>query len=75
MSDSEATPPPLPPPAYVSQVSIKLPDFWTDEPDLWFMQAEAQFALYKPPIVIQRTMFYHIISKLPAAVSRTSSRS
>ena len=70
MSESEDQPPPLQPPAYVSQVSIKLPEFWTDEPDLWFMQAEAQFALYKPPIVLQRTMFYHVISKIPAAVSR-----
>ena len=28
---------------YVAKVSVKLPDFWTEDPDLWFLHAEAAF--------------------------------
>jgi hypothetical protein len=30
------------PPA-VNHIAVKLPDFWTKEPELWFMQAETNF--------------------------------
>ena len=26
-------------------IAVKLPDFWTTNPEIWFHQAEAQFAL------------------------------
>ena len=26
----------------VAKVSVKLPDFWTEDPDLWFLHAEAR---------------------------------
>ena len=27
----------------LTTVSVKLPTFWTDSPEVWFIQAEAQF--------------------------------
>jgi hypothetical protein len=34
------------PPA-VNHIAVKLPDFWTKEPELWFMQAETTFRRVK----------------------------
>ena len=31
------------PTKYVAKVSVKLPDFWTEDPNLWFLHAEAAF--------------------------------
>jgi len=28
---------------YVTKVAVKLPDFWSDDPDLWFIHAESAF--------------------------------
>ncbi len=39
-----------------SAVSIKLPQFWTDKPDMWFYQVEAQFRICI--IVAEDTKFY-----------------
>ena len=38
MTDQKETPT-----EYVDKVSVKLPDFWTEDPDLWFLHAEAAF--------------------------------
>jgi len=38
MTDQKETPT-----EYVAKVSVKLPDFWTEDPDLWFLHAEAAF--------------------------------
>ena len=43
-------------------VSLKLPQFWAAEPQIWFAQAEAQFALRK--IVSDDTKYYYILSAL-----------
>ena len=32
----------------VSSVAVKLPTFWTHDPDLWFLQTEAVFASRVP---------------------------
>ena len=31
------------PTEFVAKVSVKLPDFWTEDPHLWFLHAEATF--------------------------------
>lgn len=54
----------------MNSVTIKLPPFWTEEPELWFVQAEAQFQLRSPPITTQKTRFWNVVGKIPAAVSR-----
>lgn len=44
------------------RVSVKVPEFWPNRPDVWFAQLEAQFALAK--ITEDSTKFYHVISQL-----------
>ena len=38
MTDQKETPT-----EYNTKVSVKLPDFWTEDPYLWFLHAEAAF--------------------------------
>jgi len=38
MTDQKETPT-----EYIAKVSVKLPDFWTEDPYLWFLHAEAAF--------------------------------
>ncbi|XP_062541014.1 uncharacterized protein LOC134209047 [Armigeres subalbatus] len=47
-------------------VAVKLPDFWKNDPDMWFAQAEAQFALAN--VTKDETRFYHIIAKVDQTV-------
>lgn len=47
-------------------VSIKLPEFWKSDPEMWFAQAEAQFILGN--ITKDDTKFYHIVAKLDQSV-------
>ncbi|KAM9306607.1 LOW QUALITY PROTEIN: uncharacterized protein KZ484_000022 [Pholidichthys leucotaenia] len=42
--------------------TVKLPDFWQDNPCSWFHLVEAQFALRG--ITVDDIKFYHVISKL-----------
>jgi hypothetical protein len=48
-------------PADVSRVAVRLPQFWAEQPAVWFAQVEAQFAL--AGISEERTKL-HIISQL-----------
>ena len=41
-------------------VSLKLPPFWAAEPQIWFAQAKAQFALRK--IVAHDTKYFKVFS-------------
>ena len=43
-------------------VALKLPIFWTSQPEVWFAQAEAQFAIRK--ITADETKYYHVLSAL-----------
>ena len=43
-------------------VSLKLPTFWTSQPDVWFAQAEAQFNLRG--ITADDTKYFYVISAL-----------
>ncbi len=43
-------------------VSLKLPAFWTSQPEIWFAQAEAQFNLRG--IVADNTKYYYLVAAL-----------
>jgi hypothetical protein len=58
------------PAAAVSAVSVKLPPFWVDNAEVWFLQAEAQFAI--AGISSERTAFYHVLTALPHHVGVTT---
>ena len=48
-------------------VSIKLPTFWVSQPEVWFVQAEAQFHLRK--ITSDETMYYYVLAALDQATA------
>lgn len=52
--------------AATAVVSVKLPEFWKAEPEMWFAQAEAQFILAN--VTRDDTKFYHIVAKLEQSV-------
>ncbi len=59
-------PPPQQQAAAVSTVAVKLPEFWTSDPIMWFWQAEACFR--RSNITQSSTMYDHVLMKLPEAV-------
>ena len=61
MTDQKETPT-----EYVAKVSVKLPDFWTEDPDLYFLHAEAAFR--NAQIRQVKTKFEHIVQKLPQKI-------
>ena len=46
----------------VNAVGIKLPTFWTSQPNVWFTQAEAQFHIRN--ITQDSTKYYYVVSAL-----------
>ena len=48
-------------------VALKLPTFWTSQPQVWFSQTEAQFALRK--ITVDETQYYHVLAALDQATA------
>lgn len=48
--------------ATVNRVAVRLPPFWPEDPEVWFVQAEAQFQI--SGIKEDTTKFYHVISQL-----------
>ena len=45
-----------------ASVTVKLPEFWPKEPEIWFIQAESQFALRK--VVTEDTKYHHVVQAL-----------
>ncbi|UYV65506.1 hypothetical protein LAZ67_3004543 [Cordylochernes scorpioides] len=46
----------------INKVSIKIPPFWTDKPEIWFYQVEAQFNINA--ITSEETEFNYLIAQL-----------
>ena len=51
----------------VEAYSMKIPPFWTADPQIWFVQVEAQFAAKS--ITAQRTMYQHIVASLTPEIA------
>ena len=51
---------------FVAKVSVKLPDFWTKDPNLWLLHAEVAFR--NAQITQSKTKFDHIVQKLPQKI-------
>ena len=54
------------PPVPVAHVAVKLPTFWTTDPDMCFFQAECSFN--RSRITTSYTKFEHVVMKLPEEV-------
>ena len=48
---------------YVTKVGVKLPDFWSDDPDFWFLHTKSAFR--NAQITQSRMKFDHVVLKLP----------
>lgn len=46
----------------VSRVSVKIPPFWSEKPEIWFYQVEAQFSICG--ITAEETKFNYLVSQL-----------
>ena len=51
----------------INSVSVKLSTFWPDKPQVWFVQAEAQFALRN--VSSSLTKYYHVTAILPQDIA------
>ena len=54
-------------PAVAANVALKLPVFWPEAAEVWFAQADAQFAIRS--ITVSKTKFYHAVASLPQDVA------
>ena len=52
----------------VNAVSVKLPDFWTDSPEVWFARVEAQFG--NKAITQDETKYNYVVSALDNATAK-----
>ena len=50
-----------------SAVSVKIPQFWTSRPEVWFVQTEAQFSTKH--ITAESTKYNHVIAALDKSVA------
>lgn len=56
-----------PNPSTVQHFAVRLPSFWPQNPQVWFLQVECQFAL--AGITGQTTKYRHVVSVLPQDVA------
>ena len=68
LGDTEALFPPTSDAVLVAaNVSMKLPTFWPDKAEVWFSQADTQFAIRS--LTVSKTKFYHAVAVLPQEVA------
>ena len=48
----------------IATANLKLPPFWSSDPEVWFQQVKAQFR--RRHITAQRTNFDHVVASLSA---------
>jgi hypothetical protein len=48
-------------------VAIKLPTFWTEDPDVWFTQVESQFAIRN--ITTDQTKYHYVVAALNTSMA------
>jgi len=53
-----------PAPAAVASTAIKMPSFWTGNPEVWFAQVEAQFQTRNPAITADLTKYNYVVGAL-----------
>ena len=66
VSNADLLPPP-PVPLVAASGASKLPMFWHKAAEVWFVQADAQFAIKS--ITVSKTKFYHAVASLPQDVT------
>lgn len=54
--------------AEVNAVALKLPSFWTADPEMWFAHVEGQFTSRAPPITLDATKYGYLVSALDQQV-------
>lgn len=54
--------------AAISAVTVKLPPFWPEDPEIWIQHIEAQFHLRN--ITVDATKFYHVVAALDQQTAR-----
>jgi len=52
----------------ISKIAVRIPPFWPEEPELWFMQLEGQFALCG--ITDDEARYAHVLSKIEPKQAR-----
>ncbi|KAB0803738.1 hypothetical protein PPYR_00708 [Photinus pyralis] len=52
--------------ANIARVSIKIPPFWQQNPQLWFVQVESQFITHK--ITSDNTKYHHVLASIESEV-------
>ena len=57
----------LGPSTSANAVSVQLPSFWSEDPELWFLRVEAQFSLRN--VTNDDTKFYNVVSALDNTAS------
>ena len=50
-----------------ANISMKLPVFWPDMTEVWFVQADAQLAIRS--VTVSKTKFYRMVAVLPQEVA------
>jgi hypothetical protein len=51
-------------PGRVASTSVKLPPFWASDPEVWFLQVEAQFQTRNPAITVDLTKYNYVVGAL-----------
>lgn len=52
----------------IDRVSVRLPQFWAEDPEIWFAQVEAQFAV--SGTTADATKFYMVVQQLDHKIAR-----